>query len=422
VPGGPHTDTKHAGRRSVTSAWVVYDLANTIFALGVIGLYFPEWMTERNIADSWLAVVEAIAGVVVIFAAPWAGARSDRTGRRMPTLIVTTLVAVAATATLTLEPLTFTFIALGVALVAVNIGSVTYDALLPTVSTPATQGRISGIGVGVGYLGSFIGLGLGILSLDVLGWSRGATFRLLALAFLLFSIPAFVLIREPAGPSPRSGPPLRSVLSGLLQSWRKARLHPNVFRFLVARFLYTDAINTLIGGFLTIFAIEELGLDRAGSRNLLAIAIATAIVGGIAGGFAVEHLGPRRVLRAVLIVWMVAIGSGVTAALTANTAIAWLIGALGGLALGGTWASDRVVMSRISPPEHLGEFYGLYATVGRFATVLGPLVWAIVVDVAGWGRTVALGSLGLFIAAGWLMLARVDDSPFTPIVVPERPA
>ena len=35
----------------------------------------------------------------------------------------------------------------------------------------------------VGYLGSFIGLGIGVVTLDVLGWSYAATFLVLALAF-----------------------------------------------------------------------------------------------------------------------------------------------------------------------------------------------------------------------------------------------
>ena len=86
-------------RRAVRS-WIIYDLANTIFALGVIGLYFPDWLTSIDQPDSVLAVVEATAGVIVVFVAPWAGARSDVKGTRVRTLAYTTVVAVAATALL----------------------------------------------------------------------------------------------------------------------------------------------------------------------------------------------------------------------------------------------------------------------------------------------------------------------------------
>ena len=392
----------------------MYDLANTIFALGVIGLYFPDWLTSRNIPDSRLAVTEAIAGIVVIFAAPWIGALSDHTRRRMPALVATTLAAIAATSLLAVGPEWLTFVILAVALIAVNTGSVVYDALLPLVSTPATQGRISGLGVGVGYIGSFIGLAIGLVALDVAGWSHATTFRLLALGFLVFSIPTFVFIREPRlDPLPGPPPRLRAGFAELGRSWKRAKGHPHVFRFLIGRFLYTDAINTLIGGFLAIYAIEELGLERSGSQTLLGAAIVGAIAGGVAGGRLVETFGPLRVLRVMLILWVIALGFGVAAAVTDLTDLVWAVGPLGGFALGATWASDRVVMVRVSPPERLGEFYGLYATVGRFATVLGPLVWGLIVDVLHWGRPAALATLGLFIVAGWVVLAKVDDRPAT---------
>ena len=397
------------GRLSVGS-WVVYDLANTIFALGVIGRYFPQWLKSVDQPDSALALVEAGAGAIVIFLAPWAGARSDVKGSRVPTLMATTVLAVAATAGLATGPVPVTLILLGVALVAFNVGSVVYDALLVDVSTPLNRGSVSGLGVGVGYLGSFIGLGLGLVTLDLLGWSYGATFRVLALGFLLFALPSFFLIEERGGVDDAPTPRLRDVATKLVASWRLASNYQGVVRFLIGRFLYTDAINTLIGGFLTIYVIEELGLDGQFVTALLAVAITAAIFGALGAGRLVGRLGPLRVLRTVLVMWMLAIASGVAAAVTGLTALAWVIGPLGGLALGATWTADRVVMARVSPPRHLGEFYGLYATVGRFATILGPLTWAFIVDVVGLGRRVAMASLIVFVAVGWWSLRRVDDT------------
>jgi UMF1 family MFS transporter len=389
-------------------SWVVYDLANTIFALGVVGLYFPDWMLSADLPDSALAGVSVAAAAVVIFVGPWAGARTDASGTRLPTLVATTVVAVIATFFLASGPVWMTLALLWLAVVGVNVGSVVYDALLVEVSTAENRGWISGLGVGVGYLGSFVGLGIGLLAFEVLGWGHAATFRALAIAFLVFAIPAFIFIQE----TPRERKPLPglgAVLARMFASWRLASKHEGVVRFLVGRFFYTDAANTLLAGFLAVFVLDELGLSRAFLSTLLGIAIAAAMVGGLASGRLLYRIGPLLLLRIALVLWMIAIALALLTRITGALWLAWLIGPLGGLALGATGTSDRVVMTRISPPRHLGEFYGLYSTVGRFATIFGPLVWALIVDALGWGRNAAMAALGVFILIGWWVLRLVDD-------------
>lgn len=393
-----------------TRAWILYDLANTIFALGVMGLYFPDFMVSRGLPDGYLSVVVALVGLVVVFVAPWVGARSDARGRRIPILRASTVVAVAATAGLAAFHTLASFVLLGLALIGFHVGSVVYDAMLPDVSTPETQGRVSGVGIGVSYFGSFIGLGMGTLALEVMGWSYNATFRLLALGFLAFALPSFFFVVEPAR-APRPAPRLSTVMVGLAASWRRARTFPGVVRFLVGRFLYTDAINTLIGGFLAIYVIAELGFSRAQMTGLLGFAITAAVLGGFGAGVFIDRWGPLRVLRRVLVLWMTGLVVTVFAGVSDTLWLAWLLGPMGGVALGATWASDRVLMNRLAPPRHRGEMYGLYATVARFATIVGPLLWGLIVNVLGWGRHAAMATLIAFVAAGWWVLRRVEDHP-----------
>lgn len=405
--------------RLSTVSWATYDLANTIFALGVGSLYFPQWLTDSQAgipswltdgetADLALAVAVNVAMVVVIVLAPWIGARSDHRGSRRRYLIPATLLCIVPTSFLATASVPVSLALFSVALIGFNLGSVVYDAMLPDVSTPETAGKVSGIGVGVGYLGSFVAVIVGAVLLDRSG--HAAVFRAIAGLFLLFAIPAFLFIKERPR-TRRSGPPpaLRDSFRRLVAAWRRARLFPGVARFLVGRFFYTDAINTLINGFLTIYVIEELDFTDQEVQGLLAVAITGAIAGGLIGGRLVDRFGPRRMLHSVLGGWMIAFVLGIAAGVGDLAALAWPLGVLGGLCLGATWASDRVYMARISPPAHLGEFYGLYATVGRFASILGPLLWGFIVTIVGLPREVAMGALLGFLVVARLILTGVDD-------------
>ena len=76
-----------------------------------------------------------------------------------------------------------------------------------------------------------------------------------------------------------------------------------------------------------------------------------------------------------------------------------------------TWAADRALYGPAHTGALYGEFYGLYGTVGRFATILGPLLWALVVDVLGWGRLAALGLLAVNVLIARIVLQGVPRLP-----------
>jgi UMF1 family MFS transporter len=395
-------------------SWVLYDLANTIFALGVSGLYFASWLAERNTPDLALSLATNAAMIAVIVLAPWLGARTDHVGHRVRYLIPTTLVAVGGTFFIATFDVTGSLVLFAVALVGFNLGTIVYDAVLPDVSLPGTQGRISGIGAAVGYLGSVIAVVVGVVLLPDQGSDAdyAAVFRTIAVLFLLLAIPAFLFIRErPRSASPGPPPSLRTAFDGLIRTWRRAARYEGVLAFLIGRFLYADAVNTLTGGFLTIYVKTELGFTNSEVRTLLGLAIVAAIGGGAIGSLWTDRVGPRRMLHLALYCWMVGMVAGVVAAMGGWKDLTWTVGAIGGLGLGMTGTADRVYMARISPPRYLGEFYGIYATVGRFATLLGPLLWGLIVSVFGLPREVALGTLLLFLVAGRIVLSRVDDTP-----------
>src|SRR5438552_18369049 len=93
----------HQIRPRAVVSWVLYDLANTIFSMGVISLNFPLWIRDAvgpEKADSRSGLIMAISMTLIFFASPLLGAMTDRARRRMPFLIASTVIPVVFTALL----------------------------------------------------------------------------------------------------------------------------------------------------------------------------------------------------------------------------------------------------------------------------------------------------------------------------------
>ncbi len=71
-----------------------------------------------------------------------------------------------------------------------------YDALLPDVALPAARGRLSGVGVALGYVGSIVSALLLGTTTDADGNITAASFLLIGSLFAIFAIPIFVIVRE----------------------------------------------------------------------------------------------------------------------------------------------------------------------------------------------------------------------------------
>jgi UMF1 family MFS transporter len=65
----------------------------------------------------------------------------------------------------------------------------------------------------------------------------------------------------------------------------------------------------------------------------------------------------------------------------------------------------------LSPPSKVGEFYGLYSMIGRFAAVVGPVLWAFVAEDLGLGRPASVFVLAMMVVVSFVVLRRVDDKP-----------
>ena len=378
--------------RSAVVSWILYDLANTVFSMGVISNFFPLFVREQvgeRRADAVYSAISAVAMGTMFLLSPLLGALTDRARRRMPFLIGATFLSCGATMLFGRGPFTVSAVLFVLAVGGYQAGVQFYDALLPEVTTDENRGRIGGAAIGIGYIGAYIALAI--------GWIAGTAnkpllFTAIALLFLALAVPCFVFVRERGNPNPRpifGIDVIRESTVQTLRTLRESHRYPGLLRFLLGRAFYTDALNTVIS-YMAIYTVNvavSTGLTAQtgehAAQQVLATAITFAILGGIALGFVVDRIGPRRTLMIVLALWtgVFALAGGIG---FFHLSIRWLyvVSCSAGIALGGTWASDRPFMLRLTPPDRVGEFYGLYGMVGRFSAVTGPGLWGIITYIA----------------------------------------
>jgi len=390
-------------------SWLLFDLANTVYAFIIPGLYFSVWLvSEKGWTDQQLGLATSTAMVIVAILGPWIGIKSDSSQGKKKILLLMTLICIISTFLLGTFSVEVSVVLFVFSLIGFNLGSVVYDALLVSVSNEENRGKISGLGVAFGYTGSLIGFGVATL-LQNMGYSYVEIFKAVAFLFLTFSLPAFLFIEEKITSKEKVKTSILNSLNVVINSWKHSRKYTGLTRFLVGRFFYADAINTLISGLLAVYLVEEVGLTPADSQSILALAIVVSIIGGYIFGKAADRFGPKRLILISIVCWMLSLSLAIIATEFNQLWLIYVTGVLGGFNIGGIFAVDRVFMTQLSPEKHLGEFYGLYSTVGRFATIIGPILWGIIVNSLGLGRNVAMGSLIVLLAISYYIISGVSD-------------
>jgi MFS transporter, UMF1 family len=398
-------------------SWALYDFANTIFSLNIVSNYFPQYVVvDHGLKDAVYAYPQALALLLVALIMPLLGALSDRAGRRMPWLVGFTLLCIAMTAVMGLVDNVWLVIA---AFVLANIGYQTalvfYDALLPAVSTTLNWGKISGFGVGLGYVGALFG---GLVVTLLLGntYRNQDAFLPTAILFLIFALPCFFFVREhhkgqvygAQDASTRQELQPLSWRNAFTQIWhtlQDAREVPGLMRFLVANFFYSDALNTVIIA-MGVYATQVIGFKSVFS--VLAPATIAAVIGSWIFGIVTDRLTAKHALIISLSLWIPVLLAAIF--ITDRTIFQWGIATLAGVALGSTWTSARTMMVELSPPHKLGEFMGIYNLTGKFSAVLGPALWGTTLlildpDVVGnhLAYGIAIGTLLLMVILGLVL-------------------
>ena len=419
-----HTRARRGDRRALV-AWCFYDWANSAFPTVVITFVFAAYYTTAIAEDPLAGTAEwglaiALSGLAVALLAPILSAVAAQGGRRKPWIGVFTVLAVVSGATLwTVEPdpsfaiLALILVALGNA--AFELGQVFYNAMLPDVAPPARLGRVSGWAWGLGYAGGLVCLAL---CLVLFLRDAGPVFDLateaaeqvriigpfVALWFAVFA--ATLILFTPD--TPASGRPVgEAVTQGLrtlVATLRALPRHGQIGRFLLARMIYTDGLNTLfaVGG---LYAKVTFDMSY---QEVLEFGILLNIAAGLgAVGFAwVDDIfGAKR----TIVIALIALTLFSTLILLVESKTWFIVlGCAIGVFIGPAQAASRSLMARLAPAELRTEMFGLYALSGKATAFIGP---ALVGWVTVWAHSQRAGmaTILIFFLVGLILLRPLED-------------
>jgi len=406
-----------SGRARVPAAWALYDFANTIFSFAVVSNAIGLWLVddsrfgERD-GNFLLSIAIVISVGLNAIVSPILGALSDRGGRRLPFLFFFTALCIVASGLIAIDSPALGVVLFIVANFAYQAGLIYYDATLRLVSLPASRGRLSGIGVAIGYLGTiFVGLLIYFADIPI-----EARFGVSAVLFALFALPIFIFVHEPPSTTSLRLSDITSSLSQLVRTIEDARGVPGLGRFLLGRFFYSDAVNTVIV-VMSVVAVKAVGLSVSVTTLVLLGLTVVAVLASFGWGALVDRWGPKRTLITVLASWAVGLVlGGISLGIPGAVGLGMFLvaGAILGSGLGGVQVADRVFMMRLAPPAQLGEFFGLYGLVGKGSQVVGQLLYGLILlllfDRLGVGAyQVAVLSLLVTMVIGLWLVSPVSD-------------
>jgi len=399
-------------------SWSLYGFANTIFSMNVISLYFALWVViDKKGEDIFYSIALSISMLLAALSAPIMGAISDKTGKRMIFLIIPTIICCVLTMCIgTVNQLMMGLLFFTAANYFFQIADIFYNSLLHQVSGGINVGRISGYGIGLGYLGTIVGLLL--VSPFALKYGRQATFIPTAMLFILFALPCFLFVKDQITDEQKEnklklGTLINEAFLTIKNTITHIRQFRALFNFFLAIFIALNAINTIFI-FMSIFTKQVAGFHDSEIITFYVVSSVFAVAGGLFSGFITDKLGAKKTLMSALFLWCFSLTAAI---ITNNKLVFWIIGPMVGIGLGSTWTSARAMVVDLSPPHMMGEMFGFYGLVNKTAAIIGPLTWGAVI----WGfhflgmvkYRVGVAVMLLFLIVGLIILRKVPCTKST---------
>ncbi|MBQ3394474.1 MAG: MFS transporter [Oscillospiraceae bacterium] len=409
-------------------AWVLYDVGNSAFTMLACSL-IPIWFKDLAIGTrpgqissdkrtAYYSIAIAIVTVVVAILGPICGAIADH--KDMKKIFFTTAVALGVAGCI-LNGFALSWVSFIVIFVLTKIfysASLTfYDSMLNDVTVEERMDEVSSYGYAWGYIGSCIPFTVAMVAYVISGGlnenlmifspriGKIIGFGVTGLWWLMVTVPLIKNYKQINYVEAEKGA-VRKVFAKIGGTLKKiATQDKKVLFFLIAFFLYIDGVGTIIDNCINIGT--DLGLPTVGQVVFL---LATQVV-AFGGSLTFAKLSKKFDTVTLILVCIVGYFCVCMYALTLKTLLHFGILAFGvGCFQGSIQSLSRSYFSKIIPPENSGEYFGIYDIFAKGASFLGSAVIARV-KLAGGTINIAVASLAVFFALGFIFLKIADKQP-----------
>ena len=400
-------------------SWAFYDWANSAFSTTVVAGFFPiffgaYWADPNNVNQSTLqlGIANSIASIIIALISPVLGAVADCASAKKKFLITFAFLGITMTGGLWFvgqgewKLAVFVYVMASIGFMA---GNIFYDSLLPIVAQRNKLDYVSSFGYGLGYLGGgllFLINVLMYLNPDWFGIPDAATavrisFVTVAVWWAIFTIPILLFVSEDKVQNEIS---IFGAISKGFQQIKSTIHHIQnmkvIGRFLFAYWLYIDGVDTIIKMAVKAASSPEYGFETSDLIAALLMVQFIAFPSAIGYSWFAKKIGTKNAV-------FVAIGGYALATFLgyymSERIHFFALAALIGLFQGGIQALSRSLYARLVPKNMEAEFFGFYNMLGKFASVVGPLLMGWITVITGSVRFGILSILILFIAGGVLL-------------------
>ena len=403
-------------RRREVFGWALYDFANSGYTTVVLTAVFSAYFVSAVAgAASWATLLWTLAiglsNAIVMLLMPALGAWADQRAAKKRLLMLVTLLCVLSTAALALAQPGMVLLAVLLTVISnmfYSMGESLTAAFLPELAQPEAMGRVSGLGWGLGYAGGMLTLAVClafVLWAQAQGMPAGEYVAItMLITAALYGLPAlgtFALLREHAQPRPqtaRTG--IAQAVGQLRDTWAQTRQLPDLRLLLGSTVCYQAGVAVAIT-LAAIYAEQVIGFESQETMIMVLALNLAAALGALLFGQLQDRIGHRLALGLTLLGW---IAVCLLAASATGKPQFWVAATVAGLCMGSSQSAGRAMVGLFAPPRQLAEYFGLWTTATRLASILGPISYGLITWVASGNQRVAILACSLFFVAGLAFL------------------